>query len=418
MNLSKGTVVMRFAKSTTRSITAIAAALLLAASQGCGSEEQGSTNTVKVALVTNLSGPYALQGELMKQGAELAIEDINASGGIKALNGAQMVLEIADAGDTVEAAVAATQRTLAKGGFSAAMGVWSSSYTLPASAVAEQKRIPWLTLSFADKITQRGYRYVFREDAPAGTQVAVAVPLLLEAASKSGLEIKTAILVGDNTASTVDFFNALNKVLPENHVQIVDTKVWTPPLNNPPSLALEVKNSGADVIFAAPSQFDDIVGMMRAFKEVGVTAPVLANGAQFLLPAVVDALGEENVEGLAAITGTAVFKGGEEISQRFEARYNTYMTQEACSTYTELWIIKEALERAKSADPEAVRDAISELDLSEGPATVFVPGHRVDFDETGQNIHAQVAISQWQNGKPITVAPSEGALGTLSVSAS
>ena len=416
---------MRAGKRTIRSATAVVAALLVAAGcSGSGSSSSGDTSKattsaekVKIALVTNLSGPYALQGELMKQGAELAIEDINASGGIKALNGAQMELEIADAGDSVEAAVAATQRTLAKGGFSAAMGVWSSSYTLPASAVAEQKKVPWFTLSFADKITERGYKYVFREDAPAGKQVAVAIPLLLDAAKDNGLDIKTAILVGDNTASTVDFFKALNKVLPEHNIAIADTKVWTPPLNNPTSLALEVKKSGADVIFAAPSQFDDIVGLMRAFKETGVKAPVLANGAQFLLPAVVKALGEANVEGLSAITGTAVFKGGEEISQRFEAKYNTYMTQEACSTYSELWIIKEALEKAKSGDPAAVRDAISELDLSEGPATVFVPGHKVDFDETGQNVHAQVAISQWQKGKPITVAPGNAALGTLSVSA-
>src|ERR1700754_3116462 len=59
-------------------------------------------NELKVALVASMSGSMARQGELMKLGAQMAIEDINAQGGIAALNGAKLKLVIEDAGDRAE----------------------------------------------------------------------------------------------------------------------------------------------------------------------------------------------------------------------------------------------------------------------------------------------------------------------------
>src|SRR6266403_4484291 len=69
---------------------------------------------VKVALIAPLSGPWARQGDLVKKGAVMAIEDINNAGGIRALGGAKMKLIIADAGDSAEKAKNAAQRLVAQ----------------------------------------------------------------------------------------------------------------------------------------------------------------------------------------------------------------------------------------------------------------------------------------------------------------
>src|SRR5256885_17125531 len=71
-----------------------------------------AADDVKIALVAPLSGRWARQGQLKKMGAEMAIEEINAQGGIKSLGGAKLVLREADAGDSVEKAVSAAQRVL------------------------------------------------------------------------------------------------------------------------------------------------------------------------------------------------------------------------------------------------------------------------------------------------------------------
>src|ERR1700743_2182462 len=71
-------------------------------------------HTVKVALLAPMSGPWARHGQMMRVGAEMGIEDINNSGGIKALGGAKMELVIIDAGDTTETATNAAQRMIAQ----------------------------------------------------------------------------------------------------------------------------------------------------------------------------------------------------------------------------------------------------------------------------------------------------------------
>ncbi|PYN29907.1 MAG: branched-chain amino acid ABC transporter substrate-binding protein, partial [Candidatus Rokuibacteriota bacterium] len=76
----------------------------------------------KIALVAPLSGRWARQGQLKKMGAEMAIAEINAQGGIKALGGAKIVLREADAGDSVEKAVSAAQRALSREKISAGIG--------------------------------------------------------------------------------------------------------------------------------------------------------------------------------------------------------------------------------------------------------------------------------------------------------
>jgi branched-chain amino acid transport system substrate-binding protein len=85
------------------------------------------------------------------------------------------------------------------------------------------------------------------------------------------------------------------------------------------------------------------------------------------------------------------------------------MTQETVSTYGDIWIFKEALERAKVADRKRVADAIRALDITDGPARYY-PGGRVKFDDRGRRVGAVLLIVQWQNGVPETVYPPDAAV--------
>jgi branched-chain amino acid transport system substrate-binding protein len=131
---------------------------------------------VKIALVVPLSGPWARQGILEQMGAELAIEDVNNSGGIKALGGAKLKLVLYDTGDTAEKAKNAAQRLVAQepdvvGG----IGCWLSSFTLAVTEVTERAELPWLTLSYSDLITGRGFKYIFQTSPTAETQATARI---------------------------------------------------------------------------------------------------------------------------------------------------------------------------------------------------------------------------------------------------
>jgi branched-chain amino acid transport system substrate-binding protein len=104
-------------------------------------------------------------------GARMAVDDVNAAGGIKSMAGAKLKLIEYDAQDSAEKAKNAAQRMIAQepdlvGGF----GCWLSTFTLAATEVTERAELPWLTLSYSDLITGRGFRHVFQSSPTAGRQ--------------------------------------------------------------------------------------------------------------------------------------------------------------------------------------------------------------------------------------------------------
>src|SRR5580698_8689296 len=136
---------------------------------------------VEIAMLVPLSGPWARQGILEKMGAELAIEDVNNAGGIKALGGAKLKLVELDTQDSAEKAKDAAQRMIAQypnlvGGF----GCWLSTFTLAVTEVTERAELPWLTLSYSDAITDRGFKYVFQTSPTANVQAEQIVPYLIK----------------------------------------------------------------------------------------------------------------------------------------------------------------------------------------------------------------------------------------------
>src|SRR5262247_4374166 len=168
---------------------------------------------VKIALVVPLSGPWARQGILEQMGAELAIDDVNSSGGIKALGGAKMKLVLYDTGDTAEKAKNAAQRLVAQEpDVAGGIGCWLSSFTLAVTEVTERAELPVLTLSYSDAITGRGYKYVFQTSPTGGAQANGALPALLELAKgATGQPLKTVGLIMDNTAAPVSFVKPMRE---------------------------------------------------------------------------------------------------------------------------------------------------------------------------------------------------------------
>ena len=157
---------------------------------------------VKIGVIVPLSGAWARQGQLVKMGAETAVAEINAEGGIKALGGAKLELVSLDAGDTPEKAKNAAQRLIAQepevvGG----MGSWLSSFTLAVTEVTERAELPWFTLSYADSITGRGFRYVFQSSPTGGSQSLLAMPTIVEIGkSATGAPPKTCLLYTSDAA--------------------------------------------------------------------------------------------------------------------------------------------------------------------------------------------------------------------------
>src|SRR5580692_1447148 len=144
---------------------------------------RAQAKSVKIAMIAPMSGPWARQGQLLRMGAEILADDVNSGGGIKALGGAKLEIVYADAGDSTEKAKNAAQRLLSdEPDLAGGTGCWLSSFTLAVTEVTERASLPWLTLSYSDAITNRGFKFVFQTSPTADRQAAETLPTALKLA--------------------------------------------------------------------------------------------------------------------------------------------------------------------------------------------------------------------------------------------
>ena len=371
---------------------------------------------VKVAMIAPLSGPWARQGQLMRMGADMALEEINQRGGVKALGGAKMSLVAADAGDSTEKAKNAAQRLLAQNpDLVGGTGAWLSSFTLAVTEVTERAQLPWLTLSYSDLITNRGFKYVFQTSPTADRQAAETVPAALDLAEKvAGKRPKTVGILMDNTASPVSFAKPLREGgLEKLGLKLVVDQIFTPPLSDATPLIEKVRAARPDFLLLPISSTPDNNLVLEKLDEFGLgkgRLPVVGNGAPFGSPELKKVIGPELLEGLLFSVADWPFKGQEAFIEQFKKRTGEpWMTQDSLTTYGDMWILKEALERAGAADREKVTGAIRAMNLTDGPAKLAFPGP-IRFDDKGRRQDVPLIFAQWQKGEPVTVFPTDLAL--------
>ena len=399
---------------TRRSVTAGLALGALAAPSLGVRLARAQTKSVKMAMIAPLSGPWARQGQLLRQGAEMAIDEINQKGGIQKLGGAKFELVVADAGDNTEKAKNAAQRLIADqpdliGGF----GSWLSSFTLAVTEVTERAQLPWLTLSYSDAITNRGFKFIFQTSPTADWQAAQTVPTAMELAQHAtGKRPKTIGIIQDNTASPVRFGKQLREGggLEKAGLKATVDQIFTPPLSDATPLIDKVRSAKPDFLLLLTSAMPDlklVLEKLDEFKLAHGKIPLVGNGAPFGSPELLKTIGPELLEGMLFSVANWPLKGQEDFIDRFKKRTGEpWVTQDGLCGYGHTWILKEALEAAGSADKLKVADAIRAMNLTTGPAALSFPGP-IKFDEKGRRMDVPMIFAQWQKGEPVSVYPED-----------
>jgi branched-chain amino acid transport system substrate-binding protein len=371
---------------------------------------------VKVGLIAPLSGPWARQGDLMLKGAQMAIDDINNSGGITSMGGAQLRLVTADAGDSTEKAKNAAQRFVAsEPDMVGATGAWLSSFTLAVTEVTERAEMPILTLSYSDQITARGFKYVFQTSPTAGAQSVGAMPAIIKLGKvATGQPLQTIGIIGDNTASPVSFLKPMREGgLEKLGLKLTMDEIFTPPLADATSVVQKLRSTRPEAVLFVPTNIPDAKLVLEKMNEMGLgrgRIPMIGNGAPMGAPEMLQVVGKDLMEGVLIIIANWTQKGQEQLSADFKKRTGEpWMTQDSLCSYGDMWIFKEALEKAGAADRKKVAEAIRVMDTTDGPAKYY-PGGRIKFEENGRRAGAEIMIIQWQNGEPVTVYPTDIAL--------
>ena len=371
---------------------------------------------VKIALVAPISGPMARAGDLMKKGAELAITDINAQGGIKALGGAKLKLVIEDAGDKVETAKSAAQRLIAnQPDVVAGTGAWSSSLTLAVTEVTERAGLPWLTLSYADQITARGFNYIVQTVPVASELANNSMPTVLNLAEKvTGKRPQTVAIIQDNNAAAVAFVDPLRKGGFEKlGIKIVADEVFASPLSDATTMVQKLRASNPDFLLMYSASFPDaklILTKMSEFGLGGGKVPTVTVGVGFAGPEMLAAVGAQLLEGLMVVAPNWASKQQAAILPDLIKRSGEpWIGQDTISTYGDIMLIRDAIERSGSTDKAKIMAALRATDRKDGPADYYL-GDKVAFDKDGRRVGGVTGLVQWKGGTPALIWPVNNAV--------
>ena len=366
---------------------------------------------VKIAMLVPLSGPWARQGILEQMGGRMAVDDVNNAGGIKSMGGAKLKLVEYDTQDSAEKAKDAAQRMIAQepdlvGGF----GCWLSTFTLAATEVTERAQLPWLTLSYSDLITGRGYKYVFQSSPTADAQARELLPMIIEMAEKAtGKKPAKFAAVGDNTAASVSFMKTIRgKSTTDLGLTLVADEVYTPPLADATTMIQHIRTAHPDFVCIQSTNVPDDKLLADKFAEFNMHAtrlPQIGNGGHWAVPELLKVTGADNLEGIMVGLANWPGKNQADLSKRFmERTKEPWFGHDSIFAYVHVMILAAALEKCGVADRVKVNEAIHSLDMTDGPAEFFPDGH-LKYDEAGRRVGAKLCIVQWRNGRPEPVYP-------------
>jgi len=364
-----------------------------------------AAQAVKVGAVAPLTGRYGAGGAQVRAGYEIAVEQINAAGGVT-VGGKKLPLELVLLDDESDATKTVSRlETLAAQGVVAYLGGFGSDLHAAAASIAEKNRIAYLGVAFAlHKVHQQGFRYLFSpfwKSPDIGHQM----PELL-GAMPAAERPKTVAIFQEKTDWGREMAAAWTEGGKAAGYQVVVQGEYAPGAKDFSDLILKAKSANADAVFGLPTPPDGMT-MVKQMKELAYTPKLL-----FLIRAPDPPIWSKNLgkDGdyvvLAPGWHHAVKAPGvKELNDAHTQKFGRPADPITGPAYACVQILAAAVTRAGGLDREKVRDAIAATDMT----TVIGP---VKFRPDGTGIVRSVFL-QWINGKQELVAPRESATAAL-----
>ncbi|MDT4828420.1 Leucine-, isoleucine-, valine-, threonine-, and alanine-binding protein [compost metagenome] len=386
-------------------VTGLGAAALAASLPG---RALAAASEVNVGVILPLSGANAQFGINSRQGLELAADEINAAGGIKALGGAKLKLIIADATSQPTTAATVAQRLITQNRCVAIIGAYASSLTLAVSEVTERRGIPLLTMSFSDVLTERGFKHIFQV-VSKGSVLGRAQYDYAASVVAGASEIKKIALLYEDTAYGTSQAVGVRNAAKAAGAQVVLDEAYPLGITDVTPLISKLRGSDAQIVFPI-SYLNDSLLIIRVMRQQRLTVPVVGGAAGYVIPDFAKALGQYSQAVLSI--APANYDQAPEYTERYRKRFGTFMPHEALEHAVCAGVLAQALEVAASDKPEAVSKALRAQKYDQGWAGVM-SGGGVHFDASGLNTMAQPIMVQWQDNELVSVWPQALAKGRV-----
>ena len=374
----------------------LAAAMMLTAMVGCGNgntQDGGNANnagatgdTIKIGGLAPLTGDVSVYGVAVDNGVKMAVEEINADGGVLGKQIEYIVYD--EKGDATEA-VNAYNKLVQSDNVVAIVGDVTSNPTLAVAQQAAKEKIPLITASgTAENITQAGEN-IFRAcfiDPFQGE-------LMASYASKK-LEKKTAAIIYNISDDySKGLYEAFEAAAGDLGIEVVQVEGYGKGTVDFKAQLTNIKSKNPDVIFL-PVYYQDVALIAVQAKELGIEAQFLgADGWD----GVIGQVDESNMDAVNGAYFCSQYSAQSDdpnlqaFLSKYKETYGMDASQFAVLGYDAMKMLAQAISEAGSTDSAAITSAMAAIDFT------GLTGH-MTFDEN-RNPVKSAAITQIDNGE-------------------
>jgi branched-chain amino acid transport system substrate-binding protein len=375
---------------------------------------------IKIGVIYPLTGAAASTGAELKNALELAVDIINngakgipnlpfsSGGGLPNLKGAKIKLVFADHQGNPQVGATEAERLITQEHVVALVGSYFSNVTATASQVAERYKVPFLNPeSSSATLTQRNFKWFFRTTPHDDLFVNNFFEFFKELEAKKGIKVKQLGTFNENTLWGNETTKLETKLAQEKGYNLVKTVTYPAKSTQLTSEVQSLKAANPQVVLQS-SYLGDAIMSMKTYKELGFSPDmILANNAGFTDTEFIRTLGKDadyiitrDVWSLDLAKKNPLIK---QVNDLYFSRYKANFTGNSSRTFTGLMTLADAINRAGSTDPEAIRKALVETNIPGNK--IIMPWKGIKFDQHGQNIYGSGILVQIIDGQYHTVWP-------------
>lgn len=375
-------------------LTVLSALLGLIALAPLGAVPAAAQETIKVGLIDPLTGGSSFYGQSLLRGAQLAIDEANAKGGVL---GKKIELVVEDDRSVPADGTSAAIKLITRDNVVAILGTFNSSVSLAVGDVARRYGVPQIiTSAVADSITEKNdpaKPFVFRASSRSSDQAVAIVGYLVDVA-----KVKNAVLLEDATDFGTSCGGEVKKDAERRGLKILGTERFNPGETNFYSVLTKVRAMTPESVVIC-GLITEGAQILRQAQDLGLKSVFIGNTAfnnDKLLELAKDA--SEGMVANATYEATSKRAAAREFTEKYRAKFNEFPQYTAAQGYDAALALIDAIKRAGAPDREKIRAALASTKnlsrVESGPLT---------FDPKGQAKDFKFSYVQFKGGKRVLV---------------
>jgi branched-chain amino acid transport system substrate-binding protein len=402
-------------------VVAVSLALLVALGWGLPGPVGAQPKEVVIGLLYPMSGPVAQIGLDAVAAVRTAVDVVNTStdlamplaktAGLPGLDGAKIRLVVVDHQGRPEVGQAEAERLITQENVHALFGAYHSSVTATTSQVAERLGVPYLNAeSSSPGLTERGFSWFFRTSPHDGHFSQVMFDFMRDFEKKRGLAFRRLGILNEDTLFGSDSARVQEGLARQYGYQVVEKIAYRAKTTNLVSEVQRLKAANPDVLLPT-SYTSDAILLHRTMKELDYNPRILiAQNAGYTDPSFLASMGKDAEGSITRSPFALDLVKHKPMVHRVNEMFRKHsggrdLSDVPARAFTGFIVLADAINRAGSTAPEAIRKALAATSIPGDQ--LIVPWVNVRFDGKGQNTGVKAILMQAQGGQYHTVYPFE-----------